>query len=93
MVASEKFPAGGVFVYAVMAAGGDLGASFAPQLMGIVVDKVKVSAFAVEMSLKWGVSVEQIGLKVAMLICSILPIIGIVVVLMAMKFFKEKKSE
>lgn len=89
----EKMPSLGVAAYALMAAGGDLGASFAPQLMGIVVDKVKVSTFAMEMSLKWGVGVEQVGLKVAMLVCSILPIIGIVVVLIAMRFFKEKKAE
>ena len=89
----EKMPSLGVAAYALMAAGGDLGASFAPQLMGIVVDKVKESAFAMEMSSKWGVGVEQVGLKVGMLVCAILPIIGIVVVLMATRFFKEKKAE
>lgn len=88
----EKMPSLGVAAYALMAAGGDLGASFAPQIMGVVVDKVSLSSFAMEMSLKWGITVEQIGLKAGMLVCAIFPIIGIVVVLMLMKFFKEKKS-
>ena len=38
VVASSKFPTGGVFIYAMMAAGGDLGASIAPQLVGIITD-------------------------------------------------------
>ena len=36
IVASGKYEYSGVFIYALMAAGGDLGASVAPQLVGIV---------------------------------------------------------
>ena len=35
----EKIPDVGVASYALMAAGGDLGASVAPQIMGVVADK------------------------------------------------------
>ena len=38
LVASDKFPTAGVAVFALMAAGGDLGGSVGPQLVGIVVD-------------------------------------------------------
>ena len=34
----EKYPSAGVWVYALMAAGGDMGASVAPQLVGIIAD-------------------------------------------------------
>ena len=39
----ERVPAVGVSAYALMAAGGDFGASFAPQAMGIIVDKISVT--------------------------------------------------
>lgn len=38
VVAADRNPTAGVFIYAIMAAGGDLGASVGPQLMGIVAD-------------------------------------------------------
>lgn len=89
----ENMPLLGVAAYALMASGGDLGCSFAPQLLGIVVDKVKVSGFGLDMAAKLGMTAEQIGLKAGMLVCAIFPIIGIVVVLVLMKFFKKNKAE
>ena len=59
----------GVTAYALMAAGGDLGASFAPQLMGIVADCA--------------------GLQTGMLICSIFPLLGTLLLLFALRFFKK----
>ena len=46
MLMEEKVPGCGVAAFALMAAGGDLGASIAPQLMGIVIDEVSVSSLA-----------------------------------------------
>ena len=40
----EKYPAAGVWVYALMAAGGDMGASIAPQLVGIIADNINMKA-------------------------------------------------
>ena len=44
----EKIPNVGVAIYALMAAGGDLGASVAPQLLGIISDKFTLTDFAVK---------------------------------------------
>ena len=87
----EKIPGVGVAAYALMAAGGDLGASVAPQLLGIVVDQVSSSAAAMELSLKLGLTVEQIGLKAGMLVCALFPIVGAAVVLFIMRYFKKAK--
>ena len=38
IILEEKIPGAGVAAYALMAASGDLGASFAPQLMGVIAD-------------------------------------------------------
>ncbi len=85
----EKIPAPGVAAYALMAAGGDFGASVAPQLMGIVVDKVSASAFAIDLSSSTGMTVEEIGLKVGMLITAIFPVLGAAVVVYIRKVYKK----
>ncbi len=88
----ENIPNPGVAAYAMMAAGGDLGAGVAPQLMGIVVDNVSASKFAAELGMKFNLTAEQIGLKAGMLATSIFPILGIVVVLVIMRYFKAQKK-
>jgi MFS family permease len=68
IVAAERIPTGGVVMYAMMAAGGDFGASVAPQLVGIITDAVSASAFAQGLASKTALSVEQIGMKCGILI-------------------------
>lgn len=91
IVASERFPTGGVFVYAIMAAGGDLGASVTPQLVGIVTDSVIASSFAVDLALRYGITVEQLGMKFGMLTGMLFPLIAIFVYLVLYKTRKDKK--
>lgn len=81
----EKLPNVGVAAYALMAAGGDFGASIAPQLLGIVVDKVAVSDFAADLSTTLSLSPEQIGMKTAMLVASLFPAIGIIILMVIKK--------
>ncbi len=87
----ENLPGMGVAAYALMAAGGDLGASAAPQLMGVVIDNVAASDFAADLSLRLGITAEQVGLKVGMLVTALFPIIGVAVLLLAMRYFKKNK--
>ena len=86
----EKLPGAGVAAYALMASGGDLGASIAPQLMGIVVDKVTASSFAADLATKTGLAAEQIGMKAGMIITSVFPLIGIVALTVTVRYFKKK---
>ena len=88
----ENLPGLGVAAYALMAAGGDMGASLAPQLLGIVVDKVSVTQTAADLSIKIGLTTEQIGLKAGMLVTALFPIIGIITVVLAIRYFKSNKS-
>ena len=81
----EKLPNVGVAAYALMAAGGDFGASIAPQLLGVVVDKVTASEFAVGLSTTISLTPEQIGMKAAMLVASIFPMIGIFILIIIKK--------
>lgn len=88
----EKVPSPGVAAYALMAAGGDFGASVAPQTMGIIVDVVSMSAWAENISAKLGVSPEQIGMKAGMLFSAIFPLLGILVILAIIRYFRDKKE-
>jgi fucose permease len=77
IAATDRIPDGGVFIYAMMAAGGDLGASVVPQLVGIITDTVSASEIGRSMAESLSMSAEQLGMKAAMLCGSIFPFIGI----------------
>lgn len=79
VVASQRFPAGGVFIYAMMAAGGDLGASVAPQLVGIITDLAMDDPAAVSLANAWGLQPEQLGMKLGLLAGMLFPLAGIFV--------------
>lgn len=85
----EKIPNPGVAAYALMAAGGDFGASVAPQLMGIIVDKVAISNWAAELGQTISLSTEQIGMKTGMLMAALFPFAGILLLIYINKYFKK----
>ena len=89
----EKFPSPGVAAYALMAAGGDFGASVAPQGLGIVVDAVTASQWAADIGIRLFLSPEQVGMKAGMLLGALFPIAGIAVLLYAKRFFRLNKNE
>lgn len=87
IVASSRFPAGGVFIYALMAAGGDLGASVAPQLVGIITDAVIESPKMILLAENLSLAPEQLGMKIALLCAALFPILAVFVNL---RFCKKK---
>lgn len=90
----EKFPTAGVAIYALMAAGGDAGASVAPQLVGITSDVVGASGFAFDLSAKLGMTAEQLGMRSAILLAAIFPVVGFCLVAYMRKYFsKDKMTE
>ncbi len=88
----ENVPGVGVAAYAMMAAGGDLGASIAPQLLGIVVDKVAASGFASNLAASTALTTEQIGMKAGMLVCAVFPLLGTVLLIITLRYFKTKRT-
>jgi len=83
----EQMPSPGIAAYALMAAGGDFGASIAPQMMGVIVDKVAASGWAGRLSQTLALTAEQIGMKTGMLITALFPLLGIGIVLYMKKYF------
>ena len=85
----EKIPAAGVAAYALMAAGGDLGASVAPQTMGIVVDSLSRTRWAETLGGTLSLTPEQVGLKAGMLIAAVFPVLGVFLLAYMKKYFKS----
>ncbi len=86
----EKVPMVGVAAYALMAAGGDLGASVAPQTLGIIVDNISLTQWAQNLGNTLSLSAEEIGFKVGMLIAAAFPILGLILLAYMRKHFSSK---
>lgn len=89
---NEKYISCSVGIYALLAAGGDLGASLSPQLLGIIADKVAASGLAKELSLSLMLTPEQIGMKAGMLIASLFPAVGFVIVFFTERYFRKQRK-
>lgn len=85
---AEVLPQTGVAVYALLAAGGDLGGSVAPQLVGSITDAVASSPFFTSLSLP--MSPEQLGFRIGLLAASLFPLMGIVLVCIMKRMEKGK---
>ncbi len=88
----EKFPGAGVAAYALMAAGGDLGASIAPQMLGAVVDAAAASGWAKTLAPTLSLSAEQLGMKVGMLAAAVFPTLGVMLLLYMRRYFKKNNG-
>ena len=92
IVLGENFPKAGVAAYALMACGGDMGASFGPQMVGAVVDGIGGSTLAKDLAPKLSMSAEQIGLRSGVLLSALFPLLGIVVIAIMKRHFKKKQE-
>lgn len=77
IVASDRYPSGGVFIFALMAAGGDLGASIGPQLVGVVTDTATALPFVGELAAKLGSTPDSLAMKLGLLFGMLFPLAAI----------------
>ena len=89
VVATDRFPKGGVFVFALMAAGGDLGASVGPQLVGVVTDVAIANPAFSGFAQTLGLAPEQFGMKLGMLVGMLFPLCAIPVYYVIRKQYKK----
>lgn len=92
IVSSDKFPHGGVFVYAMMASGGDFGAAISPQLVGNIADLVGESAFAVDAASTLGITAEQLGMKCGILVGMLFSLAAVFVYLYIWRTSKKDRK-
>lgn len=87
---AQAVPNASVAVYALLAAGGDLGGSIAPQLLGSITDAVSQSGWAAAFA--ENLSPEQIGFKTGMLIAALFPLAGTAVVLVLKRTIRKRQA-
>jgi len=92
VVASDRIPDGGVFIFAMMAAGGDLGASVGPQLVGIITDAVIANPAAVQLARTLSLAPDQLGMKIGMLTGLLFPLAAVPLYFYLMKTRKSIKE-
>lgn len=93
VVASERFKNGGVLVFALMAAGGDLGGSIGPQLVGALTDFVIASNGMSEFAQTLGMTLEQLGMRIGLLVGAFFALLGIVVGYLLLQAKKRENSK
>lgn len=90
LVASSRFPTGGVVLFALMAAGGDLGGSVGPQIVGVITDTVMQNDYWSNMAVTLGLTAEQVGMKAGMLFGAIFPLFA--AILLAFSWNNHRKQ-
>lgn len=83
---TERVPDMSVGIFALAAVGGDLGATFYPQLIGIITDKVMLNSSMIAFGERIGLTAEQLGMKTGMSVAAIAPLLG------ALLFWFAKKQ-
>lgn len=78
IVGADRFPESGIFIYAAMAAGGDLGASIAPQLVGLISDFTIANEQLSSLAVSMGLTPDSLGMKLGMLVGMLFPLAAIV---------------
>ncbi len=83
----EKYPDAGVAAFALMAAGGDAGASLGPQMVGLIADGMMASEGATALAAALSMSAEQLGMKTGILLAALFPLCGLLVLLLMGRIF------
>lgn len=89
IVTANKFPKYGIAVFALMAAGGDLGGSVGPQLVGVITDTVVQSKHFFSLASGMGLSLDQFGMKIGLLMAVIFPLAATALFAILWKSTKE----
>ena len=89
----EKIPNAGVGAYALMAAGGDLGASVAPQLVGVITDAFSESGMGKSIAAALSISTEQVGMRAGILLSALFPLAGFMLMLFVLKWNRKQSTK
>jgi fucose permease len=82
VICSERYPLAGAWMFAILAAAGDIGAAFAPWLTGRVVEAGLRSEIAASFAALYSLTQEQASIRLGILVAVIFPLIAFVAHLM-----------
>ena len=92
MLSADRVPEGGVAMYALMAAGGDTGASLVPQLVGLIADGVIASEAAAGVAADFSLKTEQLGMKCGLAAAGLFPLFAVLVFSVVLIRKKREKT-
>lgn len=75
---AHRFPLAGAWIFALLAAAGDIGAAFGSYITGLVVDKLSNIPIIVDVSGLMNISLEQGVLRLGILLGAIFPILAFI---------------
>lgn len=90
VITAEKYPLAGAWMFAILAAAGDIGAALGPFITGFVADKSMRMLSVADLSSILGISAEQLGIRIAILVSVIFPIAALICHLLLKK--RQDKS-
>lgn len=73
VVTAEKYPMAGAWMFAILAAAGDVGAAVGPFAAGAITDFTRVLPSAVTWSAALGLSPDQLAIRLAILLSALFP--------------------
>ena len=81
VLAGKRFPMAGAWLYAMLAAGGDIGASIGPPFLGLTADHAATRPWLAEIVRASGLSAEQFGLRAGLFCGAAFPLITFLLLL------------
>ena len=92
VLASDKFPTAGGWLFAILAAAGDIGASVFPWITGEVIDSSIESSFISGFADMLSISAEQASIRFGLLIAALFPIGALISHIILKQMAKSKKE-
>ncbi len=77
VISAGKYPMAGAWMFAILAAAGDIGAAVGPWVTGVIADKSMAAQGVVNLSAKLGITSEQLGIRIGILAAVIFPIFAL----------------
>ena len=74
VISAERFPLAGTWLFAFLAAGGDIGASVGPWLVGVISDHAIGISWLADIAQRAGLNQAQLGMRAGILVGAIFPV-------------------
>lgn len=91
VLASDRFPRGGAWLFAMMAVGGDSGAAFCPWFTGLIADNAAKLPVLSNAAAASGLTAEQFGLRMGMAVSALYPLLCAVALILLVRLTKKEK--
>ncbi|MEG0693903.1 MAG: MFS transporter [Oscillospiraceae bacterium] len=93
VISASRFPLAGAWLFAILAAAGDIGAAFGPWLTGMIVDYTEESAVTVAMANMFSVSGEQAVMRFGILVAALFPLLALICHIVLHNMFKAHRQK